>query len=218
MILKENNSPRLTLALLSLAALVSLLFAIGCSKPSVSEESASYMSYDAAFTQDYTTALQAAQMRAEDVKLLGIRSDDFTLPGSKTSWIFLFYSWDRCSAYTVTVTNGKAKVRDNPGLSMLRSSFDTILDLSQIAYDADDAYAAVLRCVEGTGKLITCRAYIAAYVGEDEGGVPAGKWVFNFNDPQDVRNAAIDKTGEISPQRYFIVDAFTGDVSELALM
>ena len=217
MVMGRNRALLFALSAMAVLLVLAALSVGGCSKASVSQESASYMSYDAAFAQDYPVALEAARLRAEDVKLIAVKSDDFTLPGSKTSWVFLFFSLDRVSAYTVTVVDGKAKVRDNPGMSMLRSSFESIPDISDMAYDADEAYKAVVRCIEGTGKIITCRAYIAAYVGDDDSGsIPAGKWVFIFNDPQDVRNAAMDKTGEISPERCFFVDARTGEVSEAA--
>lgn len=204
-------------AAVSLVMLASLLLLSSCLAPSVSRESASHMSYDPAFTQSYVAAQEAVSLKAEDAKLLAIQSDDFTLPGSKTSWVYLFYSWDRSSAYTVTVANGSAKVTDNPGMSLAKTNFEAIPDISDSAFDADAAYRAVTEQLDGTGKLITCRAYIVSYAGESESAtMPPCTWVFSFNQAEDVREAALDKTGEISPQRVFAVDAYSCEVSEIA--
>ena len=203
---------------LILATLVLILLGeplTGCAKQSVAAQSAADMSFTAAMSQDYPIAAEAISQRAEDAKLLAIQSTTYAMPGSGTGWTFLFYSWQRASAYTVTVSHGEASVTDMPTVTLSKSDYDAIPQEPSLAIDADQAYQALLADLEGTGKLITCRAFLMTYVVEDsDPTASANIWFFSFNEESDVREAALDKSGEISPQRIIAVDAGTGQVTQ----
>lgn len=189
-----------------------------CAKQSPAAKSASDMSYAPAFGQDYLIAQEAVNARADDAKLLALQSTDFSMSGSSASWMFLFYSWQRSSAYTVFVADGQATVADVPDASMARSEYEAIPDTAgTVVYDADQAYQLAVDGLKGEDRLITCRAFLMTYVARDEDPtVSANKWYFSFNENQDVRDATVDKTESISEPRLLAVDATTGQVSEVS--
>ena len=207
------------IARLLAAALTALLLAAyltGCAAQSAAETSASRIVFEPAFGEGYDAAREAVADRADDAKLLAVTSTTFSQAHFPSSWTYLFYSWQRASAYTVVVEDGRAKVADNPGLALAQTDFDAVPSSASVTWDCDAAYDQVLKQLSGQGEYLTCRAYLMTYIPEDDDPTAdAFAWFFSFNENQDLREVYLDPNAEIAPAATFSVDAQTGKVAQV---
>lgn len=211
-----GSAVRIVSAVLATAlALVGCLSA--CASQSPATSSASRIAFEAAFDTDYEIARDAVAQRAEDAKLLAVSSTDFSQAHFAPGWSFLFYSWQRASAYTVFVADGQATIADNPGLSVSQDDFDAIPKPTSIVWDADAAYGSVIEQLDGQGEYLTCRAYLTFASSDGDGkGQNTFEWVFSLNEEQDLRSIYLDPDAEIAPATTFSVDASDGQAERKA--
>lgn len=208
---------RITLLGAALLVVASSMGLGACSSPSPAAESAARIPFDPAFASAYEPAAEAVQLRTDDAKLLAVRSSSFSQAHFAPTWTFLFYSWQRTSAYTVEVSGGEAKVTDNPGLTFAQSSFAEVPDTIEVAMDADEAYALVVDSLKGDGSYMTCRAYLMTYISEDEGSPDdAYAWFFSFNETEDLKQIHLDPAENLAPAATYAVNANTGEVRQVA--
>ena len=207
---------------LSLAIVLACLLG-GCAQQSAAASSAGKLSFAPACADSYQAALAAAQEEASDAKLVAMRTSSYALEGSTPSWMYLFYSWERASSFTVFITGDQASVGASGNLPFTQDDFAAIPDASEIVYDADAAYEELLKAIEGEWQLVTCRAYLMTYAeGDADPTADSLKWFFSFNEADDVADASSSSAeNETSSQtagepRAFSVDARTGEVAELA--
>lgn len=185
----------------------------GCAAQSAGAASASRIAFDAAFAKDYETARSAVTERADDAKLLAVTSTTFSQAHFTPSWTFLFYSRRRASAYTVTVENGKASVRDNPGAAITQDDFDAMADPAAIALDCDEAYGQLAASLDGDGEYLTCRASLTTYNPADDAESNALTWTFSFNEEADLKEIHLDPNAVLAPAATFSVSACAGELA-----
>ena len=186
---------------------------VGCNSQPTAQSSASRITFENALGADYETALAAAVERADDAKLLAVSSETFSQAHFPSSWMFLFYSWKRASAYTVHMTDGQATVTDNPGFSLTQEDFGAIADPAGVDWDCERAYNQAIEQLDDQGEYLTCRAYLMTYVPEDDDPeADALKWFFVFNDEQDLRSIYLDPNADLAPATTLSVDGSTGKV------
>lgn len=219
----ERVAFKMIMATIAVLTTLAICFAAlpGCSSRSVATTSAETISFLPACGDDYQTALAAVHEKADDAKLLAIRTSTYCDSDAASNWMYLFYSWKRASAYTVFMINGEANVADMGGMAYNQTDFDAVPDLEGITYDADAAYEELLKNLEGDERLVTCRSYLMTYIAEDDDPTADSfKWFFSFNE-EDVndRGSAVtsDNDAPISSPRAFCVDVRTGEVTELQL-
>ena len=169
---------------------------------------------------DYQLAVSAIEEKADDAKLIAIRLSSFADSETTPSWMYLFYSWNRASAYTVFVVEGEATIGETGNLPFTQSDFEAVPDASNITYDADAAFELLLDTIKKDDELSTCRAYLMTYVeGDDDPTVDAMKWFFSFNDPNDIESISNgeeteDENDSSLTEHIFSVDAQSGEVIE----
>ena len=129
------------------AAIVAAGVLAGCE--SENRKTASAIPVDAAMADSYTAALAAVQERAADAKLVAVRSSGFASADAAARWMYLFVSASRVSAYTVFSIGGDATVADYDEISFTEEQFAAIPDASEASVDADKAYDAAVRQIDG---------------------------------------------------------------------
>ena len=200
-------------AAVGIAAVVAVGGLCGCAaEPELSPaaQSASKISFEPAFESDYAVAREAVLQKADDAKLLAVRSSTFSQAHLTPDWSFLFYSRQRVSAYTVQVTDGVAKVIDSPGITMLQEEYDAIPDPDLAILDADAAYQQAVSQLDGTGEYATCRASLVTCDFEDDSSAQAFVWYFAFNEEEDLRDISLYDFDEVAPAVTLAVDGAAG--------
>lgn len=188
-----------------------------CASQSTAASSASRIAFEPAFGTDYEIARDAVSQRAEDARLLAVSSSDLSQAHFTPGWSYLFYSWQRASAYTVFVADGQATIADNPGLSFSQDDFDAVPEPADIAWDSDAAYDSVVKQLDGEGEYLTCRAYLTTYAPDSaDGAIGAFEWIFSLNDEGDLRSVYLNPDAEIAPAAMFSVDARTGKAERMS--
>lgn len=212
-----NLISRRTACRWSIAALVTLgapsvTLLAGCGSSDPATASARALGFSAALGDSYQAACDAMAEKADDARLMAVRSTSFSSADAKPSWMYLFYSWERACAYTVFVSGTTATAGDTGNLAITEEEFATLPSVDALAWDADTAYDQVLTELEGVGEFLTCRAYLMTY---DETGEDELIWFFSFNDADDVASylGDVEALGEVAPAQLWAVDAQSGEIS-----
>ncbi len=207
-------------ARIAVVAIVSAIACMLCScAASPAKESASKISVDEAMGDTYQKALDAAQQKADDVKLLAIRSSSYCSDNEPSTWMYLFYSFDRAYAYTVFVSDGNAMAADSGPMSISPDEFASIPDAANITVDAPDAWKAVASALDGDSKVYTARAFLMTYIkGDDDPMQDAMKWFFSVNENDNLSaffENSEQKQDNSAQARLFAVNCSDASVTEI---
>lgn len=172
------------LVIIAISAIAALAACGLCScAGSPAKESASKISVSAALGSTYQTAVDAVRQKADDAKLLAIRSSSYCSDGNPSEWMYLFYSFNKAYAYTAFVSNGEATVADSGPMAISSEEFAAIPDSDAIAVDAPDAWKAVVSALDGEGKIYTTRIFLMTFITEDSDPTQdAMQWFFSVNE------------------------------------
>lgn len=201
-------------AALAALALPSLGALGGCTPASPARASACALAFSPALGESYEAACAAAAEKADDAKLMAVRSTSFSFADAEPGWMYLFYSWERACAYTVFVAGTTATAGETGNLAITQEEFNTLPDAGALAWDADAAYQQITNVLEGDEEFLTCRAYLMTY---DETGEDALVWFFSFNEADDVASylGEVEAASPIASAQVWAVDAQSGEATRV---
>ncbi|MEE0706715.1 MAG: hypothetical protein UCH28_10090 [Adlercreutzia sp.] len=203
-------------AALAVLAFPSLGALEGCTPASPARASACALAFSPALGESYEAACAAAAEKADDAKLMAVRSTSFSFADAEPGWMYLFYSWERASAYTVFVTGTTATAGETGNLAITQEEFDALPAVTALAWDADGAYQQITNVLEGDEEFLTCRAYLMTY---DETSEDALVWFFSFNEADDVASylGEVEAASPIAPAQVWAVDAQSGEATRVSI-
>lgn len=212
----RRTACRWGMAALAALALPSLGALGGCTPASPARTSACALVFSPALGESYEAACAAAAEKADDAKLMAVRSTSFSFADAEPGWMYLFYSWERACAYTVFVAGTTATAGETGNLAITQEEFDALPDAGVLTWDADAAYRQITNVLEGDEEFLTCRAYLMTY---DETSEDALVWFFSFNEADDVASylGEVEAASPIAPAQVWAVDAQSGEATRVSV-
>ena len=193
-----------------------LTFALCACGASEIQSSASEIAPPAALADDCDAALAAVREKADDAKLVAVRSSADASAQEDMTWMYLFASAERAYSYTAFVADGEATAADYATASYAESDMQEIPDPGSIAFDAPEAYAKAVESLTGDGKIAVCSAFMILHDKSDEADPAPLVWRFTFNDPESLKEMGINDTQGYADRYVIDVDATTGEASTAA--
>lgn len=188
----------------------------GC-EPTVPQQQAAAESIvvPPALDEAFDKAYAAVKERAEDAKLVAIRSSSSFSPGFEPEWMYLFVSRTSVCYYTAFIQDGEPVVADYARVSYSEDEMEAIPPALDIVFDANEAYATVVGTLSPDQIPAACSVYLMMYLSEAEGGNDnALKWFFVF---EAMADEGEDADKEASADFAYCVDARTGVCTQAAI-
>lgn len=156
--------------------------------------------------------------KSDDARLVAIRTIFELEPGDTAHWQYVYVSRDQVREYTARFKKDEMVVDSVPqAASLLASEMESIPPVSEIAVDADAAYAKALELLGSDDEVKTLDAYLFTYVSDGSiEKIDAMTWYFVFNGTQPEQTEKEQYEDAATTESFAIaVNAVTGEAKRV---